>query len=96
MVSYKNRVKELEQAMRGIAEICSPHCFPPGHPKNIPVCLNVVKITDTVLSGGRLEQSGVTKKVRSLMSPPGQDIMVEIPVGSPPHMDPSCETYWSM
>ncbi len=92
MASYKNRVKELEQALRGIAEICSPHCFPPGHAKDIPICHNVMKITDTVLSGGTLAQSGVTKKVKNMMS----GIEIEIPVGTPSYCDPSQESYWSM
>lgn len=92
MASYKNRVKELEAALYGIAEICSVHCFPPGHEKDIPVCHDVMKVTDVVLGGGTLAQANVMKTVRNLQT--GKEI--QISVGTPLCCDPSSETYWSM
>lgn len=94
MASYKNRVKELEQALAGIALLASPHCFPEGHEKDIPVCHKIMRITDAVLppGNGTLADAKVTRTVRNLMT--GKEI--EIPLGTPLCCDPSSETYWSM
>lgn len=92
MASYKARVKELEDALRGIATLCCSHVFPEGHEKNVPVCHDVMKVTDVVLGGGTLAQSGVTVKRQNLMSKE----IIDVPLGTPLCCDPSSETYWSM
>lgn len=90
--SYKNRVAELEEALHGIATLCSVHCFPADHPMDIPVCHKVMAVTDVVLGGGTLREAHVTVTKVSIMS--GKQIEVEL--GTPLCCDPSSETYASM
>jgi hypothetical protein len=86
MASYKNRVKELETAIRAMGDLAATST---NWEKTL---LDISKISSTMLKGGVLSDSKVTKTVSNLMS--GKEI--EIAVGTPLCCDPSSETYWSM
>lgn len=90
MASYKNRVQELEQALRAIRDLS--HIAPNDTTTDLRVaCGKVHRVAMTMLAGGLLGDAKLTKTVRNFMS--GQ--LMEIPLDTPYCCDPSTEAYWS-